>query len=217
MLATETDVLEILRDYSRYFIGANSADSFARGLLELEQNWRGPVVTNSGINITLQQFQTLERQATPSQLQNWGFQQALYRAYYDAYVRSRAMYETSLEDQAMNKLRDARLLGSSAAMAQAEALLDKAVTGRTAQDLRARVFQLGEALFQSIHMQLSVEKYQAIGVGRGANLNTIDFPLNNRLWLKQRFSEIRKWKPKPNAKNNLLKLWIWNDPARRVL
>jgi hypothetical protein len=41
-------------------------------------------------------------------------------------------------------------------------------------------------------MQLSVEKYQAISVGRGANLNTIDFPLNNRLWLKQQFSELRK-------------------------
>jgi hypothetical protein len=66
------------------------------------------------------------------------------------------------------------------------------VTERIAQDLRARVFELGEALFQSIRMQLSVEKYQAIAVGRGANLNTIDFPLNNRLWLKQQFIEVRR-------------------------
>ena len=161
----DTDVLEILRDYSRYFIGANYADGFANGLLALEQNWRGPVSTNAGINVTLQQFQTMERNANPQTLQNWRFQQALYRAYYDAYVRSRAIYETALEDQAMNKLREARLLGSSSAMAQAENLLDKAVTERTAQDLRARVFELGEALFQSIRMQLSVEKYQAIGVG----------------------------------------------------
>lgn len=209
----DADVLGILRDYSRYFIGANYADSFAQGLLALEQNWRGPVVTNSGINVTLQQFQALERSASPSLLQNWRFQQALYRAYYDAFVRSRAIYETSLEEQALGKLREARLLGSSAAMAQAEILLDKAVTERTAQDLRARVFELGEALFQSIRMQLSVEKYQAIGVGRGANLNTIDFPLNNRLWLKQRFNEIRKIEAEAERQKQLAEIVDWTNPG----
>ena len=33
-------------------------------------------------------------------------------------------------------------------------------------------------------MQLSVPRYQAIAVGRGATLDTIDVPLNNRLWLE---------------------------------
>ncbi len=209
----ETDVLEILRDYSRYFIGANYADSFAQGLLALEQNWRGPVVTNYGINVTLQQFQTMEHKAAPRERLNWRFQQALYRAYYDAYVRSRAIYEVALEDQAMNKLREVRVLGSSAAMTQAETLLDKALTERTAQDLRARVFELGEALFQSIRMQLSVEKYQAIGVGRGANLNTIDFPLNNRLWLKQRFNEIRKLESEAERQKQLAEIVDWTNPG----
>ena len=209
----EADVLEVLRDYSRYFIGVKYADSFAQGLLALEQNWRGPVATNYGINVTLQQFQTMERQASPRELQNWRFQQALYRAYYDAYIRSRALHETSLEDQALNKLREARLLGSSTAMAQAENLLDQAVTLRTAQDLRARVFELGEALFQGIRMQLSVEKYQAIGVGRGANLNTIDFPLNNRLWLKQRFSEIRKVELEAERQKQLAEIVDWTNPG----
>ncbi len=209
----DADVMEILRDYSRYFIGANYADGFANGLLALEQNWRGPVVTNYGINVTLQQFQTMERNASPQTLQNWRFQQALYRAYYDAYIRSRAMYESALEDQAMSKLREARLLGSSTAIMQAENLLDKAVTERTAQDLRVRTFELGEALFQSIRMQLSVEKYQAIGVGRGANLNTIDFPLNNRLWLKQRFSEIRKIETEAERQKQIAEIVDWTNPG----
>ncbi len=188
----DADVVEILREYSRYFIGVKYTDSFAQGLLALERNWTGPVMTNRGIKTTLQQFQNMERQATPHDLANWRFQQALYRAYYDAYVRSRLLYETALEEQALEKLRDARRTGTLAAMTEAERSLDRAVTEAVAQDLRARVFELGEALFQSIRMQLSVEKYQAIAVGRGANLNTIDFPLNNRIWLKQQFSEIRK-------------------------
>ena len=185
-------VVEILRDYSRYFIGANYADSFTQGLLALEQNWVGPLLTNKGVNTTLQQFQTLERQAAPSDLLNWRFQQALYRAYYDANVRSRLLYENALEEVALERLRDARRTGTLLAMNEAERTLDRAVTEPIAQDLRARVFELGEALFQSIRMQLSVEKYQAIAVGRGANLNTIDFPLNNRLWLKQQFIEVRR-------------------------
>jgi hypothetical protein len=28
-------------------------------------------------------------------------------------------------------------------------------------------------------------------VGRGANLDTVEFPLNDRVWLKARFAEIR--------------------------
>ena len=199
----EADVTEILREYSRYFIGANYADSFTQGLLALERNWVGPVLTNKGINTTLQQFQSLERGAAPHDLANWRFQQALYRTYYDAYVRSRLLYETALEEQALDKLRDARRMGTLAAMNEAEKILDRAVTERVAQDVRARVFELGEALFQSIRMQLSVEKYQAIAVGRGANLNTIDFPLNNRLWLKQQFSDIRKPMPERDRAQRL--------------
>ena len=46
--------------------------------------------------------------------------------------------------------------------------------------MRARVFELAEALFQSMHMQLSVPRYAAIDPGRGANLDLIDRPITNR-------------------------------------
>ena len=94
---------------------------------------------------------------------------------------------------------DAKALGSMLAMAEAEAVLDRAVTRRTASDYRARVFELAEALYQSIRMQLSVERYQAIEVGRGATLDTIDVPLNNRGWLKEQFERIRKLYPGQRA------------------
>ena len=41
-------------------------------------------------------------------------------------------------------------------------------------------------------MQLSVPRYRAISVGRGANLDTIDQVLNDREWLEHRFAAIRK-------------------------
>jgi len=89
-------------------------------------------------------------------------------------------------------LKTAGEIGSLAAVEQAEKIPDKAVTERAATDLRARTFELAEALFQSIRMQLSVWKYQAIKVNRGANLDEIDKPLNNSEKLKERFAEIRK-------------------------
>lgn len=188
----DVPVIDILREFSRYFIGDRYTDSFAQGLLALERNWRGPLISNDGVYTTLQQFQQIEQDAAPRDRANWRFQQALFRAYYDAYTRSRLIHEATLEDRAMEKLREAGRLGSRVAMNEAEALLNRAVTEPVSVDWRTRVFELGEALFQSIRMQLSVPRYQAIGVDRGASLDTIDYPLNNRRWLRERFEQARR-------------------------
>ena len=78
------NVTNVLREYSRYFIGDRYAEDFARGLLALEWNWRGALLTNASAFTTLKRFQAMERSASPHLLANWRFQQALYRAYYDA-------------------------------------------------------------------------------------------------------------------------------------
>jgi hypothetical protein len=98
-------------------------------------------------------------------------------------------------------------------MTRAEAVLDRAVTERVATDLRARVFELAEALFQSIRMQLSVERYQAISVGRGATLDTIDAPLNNRLWLKHQFEMIRRLEKEATRLQQIHDIIHWTDPG----
>ena len=59
------------------------------------------------------------------------------------------------------------------------------------QDWRTRIFQLAEALFQSIHMQLSVPLYYAQSETRGANLDGLDYPLNDRPWLLDQMARIR--------------------------
>lgn len=172
----DADVTEVLREYSRYFIGPAYTEGFAQGLLALERNWQGPVLTNAGIYTTLQQFQSMEQSAAQHVRANWRFQQALYRAYYDAYVRSRLIYETSLEEAAMNKLREAAKTGTLPAMRSAEAVLDQGETNPVEPDWRARIFELADALYKSIRMQLSVPLYKAIATERGANLDTVDFP-----------------------------------------
>lgn len=209
----EADVVEVLREYSRYFISERYGDAFAQGLVALERNWQGPLVANAGVYTTLEQFRSMEKSASPQDLLNWRFQQALYRAYYDAYTRSRLLYETRLEEQAREKLRAARQTGSLAAISEADAILDRALAEGAASDWRARVFELAEALFQSIRMQLSVERYKAIDVGRGANLDTIAMPLNNRLWLKQNFAELRKLADEPDRLKGIDGILNWTNPG----
>lgn len=209
----EEDVTEILRQYSRYFLGARYADDFAQGLLALERNWRGPLVPNDGVETTLARFQTMEQAASPADLKNWRFQQALFRAYYDAYVRRRLMRETEAQANALRQLRTAIASGSSAAMTAAEKILDRPVTITRDEDLRLRIHELAEALFQSISMQLSVKKYKAIAVDRGASLDTLDFPLNDGPWLKHRFASIRKLSSEPERLRAIDEILNWADPG----
>jgi hypothetical protein len=197
----DQDVTGILRQYSRYFIGDAFSENFAQGLLALERNWHGPLASNTGVDETLAQFQAMEHAAPPPVLRNWRFQQALYRAYYDGYTRKRLLYETTLENEAMRQLRETRDAGAAAA------ILDRAIERPVAPEWHARIFELAEALFQSIGMQLSVPRYKAIGVDRGATLDTLDVPLNNRLWLESRFADARA---DPTEIDRILN---WTDPG----
>src|SRR5208337_4642042 len=120
---------------------------------------------------------------------NWRFQQALYRAYFDAYIRSRLIVETGQEARAREALGHCREIGSHEAIRKAEMSLSIAAENPYSGKLRLR--ELADDLFVSIRMQLSVPLYDAIAVDRGANLDTIDVPLNDRLWLRDQFARLR--------------------------
>ncbi len=209
----DRDVTEILRDYGRYFIGDQFAEDFAQGVLALEENWRGPALANGSIETTWQQFQAMERKGGPKLRANWRFQMAMFRAACDAYVKQRLAYEQDLERAAMSLLQSAPEKGSLAILDAAQATLDRARTNRVATELREQISVLGEALFQSIQMQLSVPRHRAIAPDRGATLDTIDAPLNNRPWLTGRFRAIRKLADEPSRLSAIRDIVNWTDPG----
>ncbi|MGC8989362.1 MAG: hypothetical protein ACP5MD_04500 [Verrucomicrobiia bacterium] len=209
----DANVTNILRQYSRYFIGERYEEDFAQGLLALEKNWDGPLIQNAGVERTLARFQKLEKSAAPADLKHWRFQQALFRAYYDAYTQRRLIWETDLETRAMAELRKAPQVGSDAALAAAESVLNRAIDERVKPEWLLRIHQLAEALFQSISMQLSVEKYKAIAVDRGASLDTVQFPLNNTPWLKHRFAAIRKLTAETDRLKAIAEIINWDNPG----
>ncbi|NHN32342.1 alpha-glucuronidase family glycosyl hydrolase [Paenibacillus agricola] len=180
---SDTPVIETLRDFARLFIGCDYAETVAQGLMALEANWVGPLIVNDHVEVTLQQWTQLEEDAPPQVLNNYRFQMGLLRAYYDAYVKRRLIYETELEYKAKDALRGARSSGSLAALERVGQLLQLSVTEPVAQDYKQRCSDLADDLFANIGSQLTVERHFAISVGRGAFMDTIDVPLNNANWL----------------------------------
>lgn len=207
------EVSDALREFSRYFFGDTATEGMAQGLLNLEENWRGPLAVNAGVRVTLSRFQDLERNATPALLENWRFQQALYRAYYDAAVQSRLLIETGALEKARGVLErvieigwageptnigqrpsatPANGLDPTLLLDEAERMLAGALTNPGAATLRIRVRELGEALFQSIHMQLAVDRYRGEAVNRAANLETLESPVTDVSWLRAQLQAVRK-------------------------
>ncbi len=205
-------VIDVLRDFAHYFIGTQEAEGFAQGLLHLESNWKGPLATNSGVEVTLERFQDMERTCSPAVLQNWRFQQALYRSYFDAFVRRRLLDETAHVEQARSELAAVLEIGWGAVpshigsapattppngldpgplLARAQAILEETIVHPAAGELRARIGELGAMLFQSIRMQLAVERYQGEAVNRAANLDTLDTPVSDTMWMRRQILNIR--------------------------
>lgn len=209
----EADYRETLRDYGRYFIGHDFADDFAQGLMNLEKNWRGSLLSNSNVYVTHGIFQEMERKATPDMRLNWRFQMALFRSYYDAYNKMRLLYETHLEEKAMDVLREVRRTGTAEAIVRAEAILGKVHTETVAPDWRQRIYELAASLFNSTRMQKSVDKYFAAGIRRGGNLDLLDHPLNNRLWLNNQFDRIKKLEDEEERLAEIEKIIQWTNPG----
>ena len=191
--APKADVRNIMVEYCRFFFGPEIAEDSADGILGLEQNWVGPALGNKVIAETLELWKKLESK-NPQLSKNWRWQQLVMRAYYDAYIQDRLTYEENLEKEAYEILATAKTIGADKAMTDALTHIQKADREFVSQDLKQKVFYYAEELFQSIGAQTSVEKYQARGAERGAILDFIDYPLNNRWWLEDEFKKIREFK-----------------------
>ncbi|MCR8631688.1 hypothetical protein [Paenibacillus radicis (ex Xue et al. 2023)] len=189
---SKTEAIETLREFARFFIADAYTEGIAQGLLALEKNWEGPLAVNEGVDQTFNQWRMIEHSAPPEVLNNYRFQMGLLRAYYDAYIKRRLIYETELELEAMDALKSAPSLGALVTLEQAEAALLRAKTHPVAESYRQRCWELADELFKNIGAQLSVTKHQAIALGRGAFMDAIDFPLNDSRWLSAQNAIIRE-------------------------
>lgn len=208
----ETELRWILIEYCRVFFGPGVAKRAADGIFALERNWRGTIKENGAVESTLLYWQQLEKEF-PSLKDNWRWQMCLVRAYYDAYIRHRVINETRLEEEANAVLAQCESLGADAAMTGAMHFLNQAVDAPVSPELRERIYALCEDLFQSIGLQTSVEKYHASGAERGAILDFVDYPMNNRWWLEDEFVKVRALPSEAEKCKRLLEIAFWERPT----
>ncbi|MGI6461333.1 MAG: hypothetical protein ACOX5J_14805, partial [Candidatus Hydrogenedentales bacterium] len=110
-------------------------------------------------------------------------------------------------------LAQAPALGAAAAMEEAEALLKLAETKPVKKDWRQRIEELCVAMFDSIGYQTSVPRFQARNGERGAILDYVDRPLNNRWWLEDEFERIREFATEEEKLARLEVIRTWESPG----
>ncbi len=205
-------VPEILTSYAHVYFAPQVAPQACDAILALERNWSGALLTNGCVEDTLLRWQQLEQQMR-GLARNWRWQMCLLRANYDAFLRRRLACETQLELVANARLLEAPSIGSAAAIDAARNALLRADTQPDAAPLRARIVNLCDDLFHSIVLQTSVDKYYAIGAERGAVLDFIDLPLNNRWWLEDEFAKVAQLGPESARVERLRVLATWEHPG----
>ncbi len=204
--------MAVLRDYTRLFFGADVADAAAEGIVALERNWEGPLQGNARVPATLAHWQGLRR-AHPYLAGNWRWQMLAFRASYDAYVQQRQAQALALEDEATAALRAAPRTGAAVASAAARAALRRQDTEPCCVELRRDIEQLAAALFASVRLQTSVERYGASGAERGAVLDFLDHPLNNRWWLEDQLADADALPDEAARVERLVALGAWTHPG----
>lgn len=208
----DVDVREVLKDYSRYFFRSDLADKAADGMLALEKNWEGALVENGSVETTLSYWQAMAKEA-PELDDNWRWQLNQLRSKYDAFIRRRVIYERGLEEQVNHTLSKAGIIGADSAMSKSLEILNLALKEPISPELRNDIETLGLALFNTIGLQTSVKKYGAHSLNRGAIIDYLDLPMNNRLWLEDEFAKIQKFTSEEEKLKRLDVILNWENPG----
>jgi hypothetical protein len=91
--------------------------------------------------------------------------------------------------------------------------LNRAESAPCRPDWRHRIEQLCQDLFESIGLQTSVERYHAANGERGAILDYVDYPLNNRYWLEDQFAAIALLDSEDEKLARLETIRTWEHPG----
>lgn len=185
---------ETVREYVRYLIDPALEDALTRGLFSLENNWDQavPVAENTAVDDTYRLFAAMEASAKESTRANYRFLLALLRAYSDYYIRHKQMYDDRLENEAINLLKQAAALGADNAMRAATITLNLGVDQPWDETLHDRLLELSDILHTLCGIKLTTHHHSGQFFRRGAYLDLIDFPLNNKQYLTVSFRSIRK-------------------------
>jgi hypothetical protein len=173
----------------------------------LEQDWQGDPAQHPAIPATL----ALADAIRPAPYADWRLDSLRYRAVYDALVRQRLIAARARQDQTLHLL--AHGTGSTRQIAaQARGLLNQP-DGPAIAALQQRLSALAETLWHKARLQLSVTRYGASNIERGANLDLAGVDLNDRVAIEKDMAQALDL---PTEPARIAALRALADPERKA-
>lgn len=193
----------VAQDYARMFIGDPRA---ARLPFALERGWQGDPARNPAILATLRLTDTIR----PAPYADWRLDSLRYRAVYDALVRQRLIAARGRQDQALHLL--AHGTGDAGQIAATARARLEQTDGPAIAALQDRLSALARDLWRKVRLQLSVPRYGASSIERGANLDRAGVDLNDRVAIERDMAQALR---RPDETARMTALRALADPARR--
>ncbi|MEZ6034575.1 MAG: hypothetical protein R3C17_15880 [Planctomycetaceae bacterium] len=210
----DADIHEIVSDYGRLFFGEDVGEEAAEGLWMLQENMTGNFLKNENVPKTLAKWRSIGEQVSPAVRESWRYQMYLMRAVFDHYTRERGIAELKYEQAAYAALTKAPQVGAAAAIANARQEFDRVDSVQFGVPLREEMAALADDLFNSIGWQFSIDPpYFTRNPERGALLDLLDVPLNDRPWLEDQFTEIMSMATEAERLQRIELLVNWDNPG----
>ncbi|HZK39254.1 MAG TPA: hypothetical protein VFD23_03770 [Clostridia bacterium] len=188
----KTPVKQTLLEYGRLFISSGAAEDLAAGIFLLEDNLHGKFAQNPSVKQAYALWTKLEDRLTGFAVGNYRFELHLLRACFDHYQQQRYLYEHALEEEALKTLADCDASNVDLCIEKARQILNKAVTHKILPEVAQKINLLADRLFEHIGAQLTVSRHQAASWDRGAFVECLDIPLNDKRYILAQMDEAEK-------------------------
>lgn len=185
-------VRETLEDYVRVFVDSSVTKPLSKIILYAENNWKGPILENDGIDAVYDEMCDLDRNISENICENFRYQMIKLRVFSDYWAKQKYREDKKLEQKARDAIGKAAEIGADKAIHDARSILNESYDHPAAENILFEMQKLADSLYDKCRIQLTVSHHGGQQWIRGAYLETARMPLNDYQYLMQSFKIIEK-------------------------
>ena len=185
-------VRETLEDYVRVFVDSSVTKPLSKIILDAENNWKGPILENDGIDAVYDEMCDLDRNISENICENFRYQMIKLRVFSDYWAKQKYREDKKLEQKARDAIGKAAEIGADKAIHDARSILNESYDHPAAENILFEMQKLADSLYDKCRIQLTVSHHGGQQWIRGAYLETARMPLNDYQYLMQSFKIIEK-------------------------
>ena len=161
-------------------------------ILDAENNWKGPILENDGIDAVYDEMCDLDRNISENICENFRYQMIKLRVFSDYWAKQKYREDKKLEQKARDAIGKAAEIGADKAIHDARSILNESYDHPAAENILFEMQKLADSLYDKCRIQLTVSHHGGQQWIRGAYLETARMPLNDYQYLMQSFKIIEK-------------------------